>query len=440
MNLALKISRRYIRSVLLLFFFLVLLPLTLPLAIIFRKKPRVREFFSSLNVINVISLITMTGMTVCTAAFVLILSVFNGFEGLVISLYDSFYSEIRIAPAEGKQLLVSDELLGAISNVPGVRVISKVIEEKALLMSDDRQAIATIKGVDNNYVHVTGMDTSMAFDDKFVVNDGQESYMVLGAGVDMALQVSLKDPFKKVSVFMPKRTRQSSFLPGGEFNRKNIMAWGIFAIQDDFDNQYVFAPLRFVQDLLDFENEIGALEISLEEGASKAEVKRAIVSLVDENMSVKTKYEQNAFLYKIMKIEKLAVYLILTFVLLIVAFNMIGSLSMIVIDKKKDIGILKTMGADEKLIKRIFLFSGLLQAGISLVIGFAIAIALILAQQYFGLISLQGSGTFVVQYYPVAMKLFDFVLVSFIVIIIATAASFFPASKAARQPKILGAG
>lgn len=437
MRLALKISRRYIRSVLWLFFFLVLIPIALPAILIFRKHPKVKEFFASLNVINIISLITMLGMTVCTSAFILILSVFNGFEGLVISLYDSFYSDIRIEIKEGKSFDVSEGLLQKLESINGIRAVSQVLEEKALLMFDDRQAIATIKGVDEHFASISGLDTSMAFGEEFVVKEDDEPYMILGAGIDMALQVSLKDPFNTLTVFMPRRGTKSSFLPGSEFNQRRIMAWGIFAIQDDFDNQYVFAPLDFVQELLDFENEIGAIEIGLQEGISKTGVRDEIIAIVGDRFTVKTKYEQNAFLYKIMKIEKLFVYLILTFVLLIVAFNLIGSLSMVVIDKKKDIGILKTMGADETLIKRIFLFGGLLQSGISLVIGFIIAISLVLAQKYFGLIPLQGSGTFVVQYYPVALHWLDFVLVASIVITISLVASLFPASRAARQPQII---
>ena len=407
MNLPFKIARRYL----------------------FSKK--------STNAINIISYVSMGGMMVCTAAFILILSVFNGFEGLVISLYDTFYPDVKIEAAEGKVFTISDEKLEELKNIDGVLAISKVLEENALLMYSNRQSIAKVKGVDENYVKVTGIDTSMAYGDSFVVSLEDREFMVLGSGIDQALQVSLKDPLNQISVFMPKRGKKSSFIPLDDFRKREIMSWGVFAIQDDFDNQYSFAPIGFVRNLLQYDDEISALEVGLKSSANKSKAINQIQSSLGGDFNVLSKYEQNAFLYRIMNIEKLAVYLILSFVLLIVAFNMIGSLSMVVIDKKQDISILKTMGATDGLIRKIFLMEGVMQSVLALAIGFSAAVILLLLQQYFGLIQIQGSGTFVVQYYPVKMELLDFVTVAIIVICISIFASWFPANRAARQARLL---
>ena len=407
MNLAFQIARRYL----------------------FSKK--------STNAINIITLVSMGGIMVCSAAFILILSVFNGFEGLVISLYDTFYADIKIEAKEGKVFTISDEKIAEITELKGVNAVSKVLEENALLMYSDRQHIATVRGVDENYIKVTGIDTSIAFGDSFVVDLEGQQYAILGSGIDQALEVSLKDPLNKISVFMPNRGKRTSFFPVDEFRKREIMAWGIFAIQDDFDNQFMFVPLEFVQEILEYEDQISSIEVGLAPSARQDRVIREIEQIMGENFDVLSKYQQNAFLYRIMNIEKLAVYLILSFVLLIVAFNMIGSLSMVVIDKKEDIAILKTMGATDGLIKRIFLFEGVMQSLLALSIGFGIAITLLLAQIHYGIIEIQGSGTFVVQYYPVEMEPGDFIIVAVIVILISVFASWFPASRAARQSQLI---
>lgn len=395
-----------------------------------------RYLFSrkSTNAINLITAVSMLGITVCTAAFILILSVFNGFEGLVKELYDSFYPDIRIEATEGKVFTPSDSLLNTLQEWPEVRAISEVVEENGLLVYDGRQQPATIKGVDANYVKVTGLDTSMAYGDSFVLEDDQYQYAVIGSGIDQALQVgNLKDPLHRLSVFMPRRGRGRSLIPLNEFKRDDILVWGVFVIQDDFDNQYVFTPIDFARDLLDYEHEVSALEIGLQQGANVNRVAGKLTKQLGENYQVRSRYQQNALLYQVMNAERLVVYLILTFVLLIVAFNMIGSLSMIVIEKKRDISILKSMGATDVQVRNIFLAEGLLQSVISLVIGFGLATALVLSQLYFGLIPIQSSGTFVVQYYPVALNPWDYMVVTGIVLTLGFLASWFPAVRAAKQ-------
>lgn len=388
------------------------------------------------NAINLISGVSMLGMTACSAAFILILSAFNGLEGLVFNLYDSFYADIRIEKSEGKVFTVSPDTLKLIEDTEGVRVVSEVLEENALLVFDDQQQPATVKGVDSVYGAVTGLDSSMAYGDSFVVQRNDQPYLVIGSGVDQALETRLKDPLNKMMVFMPRRGEGRGLFATSEFRQAAIAVWGVFVIQDDFDNQYVFGPIGFVRKLLQYKNEVSQLEIGLEKGANRKVVKQRLEALLGPAFTVQTKFEQNAMLYRIMNIERLATYVILSFVLLLVAFNMTGSLSMLVLEKKKDIGILKAMGATDRQVRNIFVMEGLLQGGISLIIGFAIATGLVILQQQVGLVPIQGAGTFIVEYYPVALKAFDYGLVALIVLTISALASWFPAMRAMRSPQL----
>lgn len=398
-----------------------------------------RYLFSrkSINTINIISIISMVGMTIGVAAFILILSVFNGFESLVVGLYDSFYADIRIEASKGKIFKADSLFVNQVARIDGVQGVSKVLEEHALLRNGDQQSIATVRGVDDAYGSITGIDTCMAFDDSFILHDQWRSYAILGAGIDQALQSSFKDALKPITVYMPRRGKSMHFLPTDEFRRKQIVVWGAFTIQDDFDAQYVFVPLEFMRQLLQYTHQVSSLEIAVKPGYDRNKLRSRIAAALGKEFKVQTKFEQNATLFKIMKIEKLVVYLILSLVLFIVAFNMIGSLSMLVIDKKKDIGILKTMGATPGLIRNIFLSEGLLQGLISIGLGFVIAIVFSLLQEHFGLIKIQGGGNFLVSYYPVKLKLLDFAGVAVLVFSIVFMASWFPAVRASAQSQIL---
>lgn len=394
-----------------------------------------RYLFSrkSTNAINIIGAVSITGMTVCAAAFILILSVFNGFEGLVLQMYGAFYPDMRIEAVEGKVFQANDSLLQRVQSVPGVRTVSQVLEDNALLVLDGRQQPATVRGVDELYRNVTGMDTSMASGDSFVVEHRGTPFIILGSGIDHALEARTMDPLGKVTLFVPRRGAGRSISPSGEFRRADLMVSDVFIIQDDFDQQYAFVPISLMRDLMRYDDEVSSLELALEPGRNQASVRKDLQQALGPTFRVLTRYQQNAFLYRIMAIERLAVYLILTFVLLIVAFNMVGSLSMVVIEKRKDIGILRAMGATSKTVRNIFLLEGLMQGVLGLLVGFGLAIAMVLAQQQFGLVPLTTSGTFIIQYYPVALKWVDFVAVTAIVLSIAALASWLPASRAAKQ-------
>jgi lipoprotein-releasing system permease protein len=377
--------------------------------------------------------------TIGTAAFVLVLSVFNGFEGLVVSLYSSFYPDLRIESVEGKTFLADSTTLHQLSTVEGVEAMSLVLEENALLAFDGQQHVATVKGVESHYGRVTGIDTCMWYPNEFLTERGGVPYAVVGYGVNESLGIGANydDPFHVLAVYMPRRSRGVSIMPGQDFRKKDLMVWGKFAIQDEFDQRYVFMPLSFVQDLLQYgSHEVSGIEINVQPGMTKR-VRQAAESLFGTGFRIQSQFEQNALLFKVMRVENLVVYLIFVFILVIVAFNMIGSLSMTVIEKKRDIGILKAMGGTSRMVRRIFLLEGALQAGVSICLGFALALGLGYVQMKENLVKLSGGGTFVVEGYPVSFKLADFILVALIVLGISLLASILPAWRASRESQLI---
>ncbi len=390
----------------------------------------------SRNVINLISWVSMAGIAISSMAFILILSAFNGFEGLVENLYNTFYPDLKIESAEGKVFEFDDSLQNILKSDERIVAFSQVLEENALLLFKGRQQPVTLKGVDEHYVKVSGIDSAMAYGDTFLLKKNGRFFAVLGSGIDQALETHFKDPSSPLHIFMPKRGKGRGFIPGSDFERASVSVWGAFVIQDEFDNRYAFVPIEVMRRLLRYKRELSAIEVLVKPGLDVEAEAQRLQKKLGPAYRVLSKYRQNAVLYRIMNVERLAVYFILTFVLVIVAFNVTGSLSMLVIDKKKDISILKAMGMPDKGIRNIFLLTGIYQALFSLLSGFAVAVLLILAQQHFGLIRIGGSGTFIVEYYPVAMKAMDFLLVGIIVLVIVSLAAWLPAGRAARQPKL----
>ncbi len=399
-----------------------------------------RYLFSkkSTNAINIITGVAMTGMAFGSMALILVLSVFNGFEELVLSLYKSFNPDIVVSPAKGKVFVLDENTKAEILAFPEVEAVSGVLEENAILKYKDYEYIAVIKGVDEKFTQVTEVRERMIEGD-FILNQDGKNYTVMGAGVAASLGVSLENMLNAVQIYLPKRGKETLSLdPAQAFIRKNIQPSGVFSIQQEFDNKYIFAPLSFVRELLQYDDEFSALEIKLLPNADANGAVKKISGLLGENFEVKDRYEQNKFLYRVMRMEKWAVYAILSLILMIAAFNIIGSLSMLVLEKTKDIAILKTMGADNGMIRTIFLLEGLLASLLGSLAGVAMAVFLCLIQIYFGVIQLQGSGTFVIDAYPVVMQWSDFALVAVTVIVIAVATSWIPAQRAATGRMIFG--
>ncbi|MBK9730948.1 MAG: FtsX-like permease family protein [Chitinophagaceae bacterium] len=399
------------------------LPFSFAYRYLFSKK--------SSNAINIISWVSVLGMFVGSLGLILVLSVFNGFEGLVISLYNSFNPDFTVTAKAGKSFTPDSMQMLELKKLGGIRAVAEVVEENALLTYADRQYIATIKGVDVDYGSLTGIDSAMYYGEFKLKNVG-EDLAVVGLGIEQALGINYDNPFGFLTVYIPRKDKTTAINPEDAFNRGPIRPAGSFAIQSEFDSKYVFVPLSFARWLTGYEKQVSYLEIATESGVDEVKLQSAIQKLMGTSFEVRNRLQQNAVLYKVMRTEKWAVYAILTFILIVAAFNIVGSLSMLVIEKKKDIAILKAMGADESLIRKIFLFEGTLLSFIGCCSGFLLAAIIIIVQHKFEILKI-GGGSFVIDAYPVQMKAGDFVLVFITVISIGLLASWFPSWRAAKN-------
>jgi len=359
-------------------------------------------------------------------ALIIVLSVFNGFESLITSLFNTFNPDLSITVAKGKTFHYTTFPADSIREIPGVYVMTQVVEENALLKYRNKQYIATIKGVSDDFEQMSGLDT-MLIDGEFVLHSGNIPKMVMGAGVAYFLNAGLHDLLNPVSVYVPRRKGKMSMNIEKAFNIKKIFPSGVFSIQQDFDTKYTIVPINFARQLLDYTDEVTAVEIGLRPGTDTDAIKEKIKNLLGPDYLVKNRFEQQALLYKVMKSEKWAIYLILTFILIIATFNVIGSLTMLILDKKKDIAVLYSMGATNQLIRRIFMSEGIMISIGGALTGLMLGGVVSILQQKFGFISLgSDTGTFVVDAYPVQLKLKDFVAVFVTVVTIGFAAAWYP--------------
>ncbi len=378
------------------------------------------------NVINVISGISLAGVTVGTMALIIVLSVFNGFEQLIVSLFNAFNPDLVITVEKGKTFHYDEFPVDEIQSIPGVFVLTQVVEENALLKYREKQFIATIKGVSEEFESMTGLDT-MLVEGEFNLHVRDNPRMILGAGVSYYLGATLNDRLNPITVFLPRREGNMAMNVEQAFNSRAIFPSAIFSIQQDFDTKYAVVPLEFARDLLDYTDEVTAVEVGITPGFDVEKVKGKVKEILGENFLVKNRFEQQELLYKIMQSEKWAIYLILTFILIIATFNVISSLTMLILDKKKDIAVLHSMGAGNKLIKRIFLLEGIMISIGGAMLGLLLGGLISWLQQEFGIISLGGGGgTFVIDAYPVQIKLLDFAIVFLTVIILGLLAAWYP--------------
>lgn len=388
----------------------------------------------STNAINIIAWISIVAIMAITFAFIVVLSVFNGFEGLVKSLYSSFYPDIKISAQTGKTIVVTPQQLQQLAAVKGLRAYSLIAEEKTLLANGDARVIVDIKGVDSSYEKVTGVAQKL-IRGNFQTGTVDEPALVLGNGVENAVGVESDRYLYPLTVYLFKRGMNINLAdPSQSLAAANIITSGTFLIQQDIDNQYAITNLDFMKLMMGLKpDEYTAIEVALQKGADAEDVQKEVRQLLGKGYQVDTKYEQNKSLYSVMSVEKWAIYGILTLMLIVAAFTMIGSLTMLVLEKQKDIQVLKSMGAGNKLIQKIFLTEGLLLASIGSVTGLLLAIVFCWAQVKYKLIAIQG-GTFLIDYYPVRLVASDFLLVVVTVFTVAFSASWFPSRKAALQP------
>ena len=386
----------------------------------------------STQAINIIAWVSVAAIVVGTASLIIILSAFNGFEGLVRSLYASFYTDIRVEPVRGRILQADTVTIRKIRALPGVRAVSVVIEEKAVLQLGDYQTIVQMKGVETGYPQVAGVSDRIVRG-RFETGNADRPRAVMGIGVENAIGVLSDRSLMPVTVFLPRKGTIDLTDPLNALSQGEIYPAGSFAVQPEFDNKVVFTDLEYLRAQLGYSSrECSAIELSLTDAGQTEKVREAIQTWLGPKVSVLDKYEQNRTLYATIRMEKWAIYAIFSLILLVAAFNMIGALSMLVLEKQRDIQVLNAMGADEPMIRRIFLSEGLLLAGIGLSLGILVAVTLLGLQQAYGLVPLQGQ-TFLIDHYPVRMIPGDFFLVALTVLCIGWVASWFPARKAAAQ-------
>ena len=387
----------------------------------------------STNAINIIAWVTVGVIAFATCCQVLVLSVFNGFEDLVKSLYSSFYSDIKILPAAGKTCILTAAQIASIKNQPSVQNFSMIAEEKALLKNQDAQTVIYLKGVDDSYEKVSGV-ASKTNRGKYFTGTTEHPYLVTGSGIQNATALSFDKAFSldNVTVILPKKNSSNND-PMQSLSEGFITPSGSFTIQQEFDDKYAITNIGFVKQQMGFAaDEYSAVEIKLKDKVDPKEAAVSLALLLGKNYKVQTKYEQNTSLYNTMKLEKWAIYAVLTLILIIAAFNMISALTMLVLEKRKDISVLQSMGASEKSILKIFLSEGLLLGGIGTIIGLLMATILCLLQLKFEIIKLAG-GSFLLDYFPVKLIAADFILVAATATAIAFLAAWFPARKASRQ-------
>ncbi|MBI1288225.1 MAG: FtsX-like permease family protein [Flavobacteriales bacterium] len=397
-----------------------------------------RYLFSkkSHNAINIVSGISVAGVAVVTAAMVIVLSVFNGFEGLVISLYNVFEAPVVIKPAEGKTMELTSIPLDEILATPGVKGYVETLEESCLIRYRDKQYFARVKGVSDNFQELTDIDSMVVKGDAAMHVNGAPS-AIIGAGVAYHLGVNVNDPINSLEVYVPKRGTRATIDPTKAFNVKHIYATGVFSIQQDFDLSYVITPIRFARELLDHEGRVSSIELALNSDADMESVREALQEKLGDKYVVKDRFQQNEILYKIMKSEKWAVFMILSFILMISIFNVIGSLTMLILEKKKDINILRSMGASEQLIQRIFVLEGVFISMIGAVGGLLLGLLVCFVQIQFELVKLNGGGNYIVQAYPVDVQPLDVLYVFLVVGTIGLLAAWLPVRKVIRPVEAL---
>lgn len=381
------------------------------------------------NAINIISGISVCGVALATLALVCTLSVFNGFQDMVAGFFTAFDPELKITIREGKVFEPQGAAFQEVRSLPEIGVWTETLEENAMVQYKDRQAMAIIKGVEDNFEELTSIDSLLYGAGEFILHDSIVDYGVLGVELISELGTGLQfvDPLQ---VYAPKRNvRVNMANPSASFNRDYLFSPGVVFVvnQQKYDARYILTSLSFARNLFNYDTEVSAVELKLKPGADVTAVQRKIARILGDEFVLLDRYEQQADVFRIMEIEKFISYLFLTFILAIACFNVIGSLSMLILDKREDVETLRNLGADDRLIARIFLFEGRLISLFGALSGIVLGLLLCYIQQRFGIISLGGgNGSFIVDAYPVSVHVTDVVLIFITVITVGFLSVWYP--------------
>ena len=359
-----------------------------------------------------------------TMSLIIVLSVFNGLESMISTIFNTFDPEIKITVASGKVFTPDSATLRRLAETRGIEAYSLTLEENALLRYGDRQYIATIKGVDADFSRVTNIDSSMAEGEFRLMSKGERPEAVVGAGVAHYLGVNINF-ITPLQIYVPKRTGSVNLDPENAFIKKYIFPSGIFEVEQEFDSKYIFIPLDFARELLEYNSEISSIEIKTDGSESVDQVQDSLRKIFGGNFNVRDRLEQQALFYKVMRSERLAIFIILTLILLIASFNIIGSLTMLIIEKERDIEILKSLGANNSLIRKIFIFEGWMISIFGALAGLVLGFIICWLQERYGLIRL-NSESLILRAYPITLKLKDFIIVPATVLLIGFWAAWYP--------------
>jgi len=384
----------------------------------------------SSSFVHIISWVSLFGVAIGTAALILVLSVFNGFENLVLSMYNSFGPHLKITAAEIKTFN-PEQAKNLLLTVDDIETSALVLEEKVLLKYQEKEYIATAKGVSEEYLQMTNFD-SLLVDGEYINDFESNNVAVVGRGVAYYLSMGIGSMFEQLKVFVPSRNSKTLLNPATAFKQSSVVPVGVFGVQSEVDAKYIITPLLFIQQLSERNNEVSAIEIKLKDEGKMLVLQEKLQTVLGDKYKVENRLEQQDFLYKILNTEKLAVFLILTFIMIIATFNIVGALSMLMLDKKKDISTLRSLGCTLQDIQFLFFKKSMLTILLGMAIGLSIGLGLAFLQQTFGFISM-GGGSFVVNTYPVAIVFADVVLVSITVLIIGVLASWYPARVLGRR-------
>ena len=382
----------------------------------------IKYFFSKKKIgyVHLLSIITQVGIAIGTAALVLVLSVFNGFENLVLDMYNVFDPHIKITSAEGKNFQ-NKKIIDLLLLEEEINVFSSVLEEKVLVEYNKKQYLATIKGVDTNYNKLTNFDSILVNGD-YIDNFQKTNVAVVGRGVAYYLSMNIGSFFENMTIYLPNRNSKNMLKIENAFVSSSISPVGIFGVQQEIDSKYIITPISFVQNLIQKQQYVSAIEINLKEKSKMLDFQKMLSEELGEKYLIKNQYQQQDFLFKILNTERLVVLLILIFIMIISAFNIISSLAVLIIDKKKDIDQLNNLGLDNQSIRKVFTYKSMLGVLSGSFFGLLFGFSLAYLQQEFGFVKM-GAGSFVIDAYPVKILLKDLIFIQIIVLLIGFVAS-----------------
>ena len=386
------------------------------------------------NLINIITWISILGISVGSFALIVVLSAFNGLEKVISSMNNRLTPDLQIAAVKGKTIDLTAFPLGQLKDIQGVDYVVPTITEDALFRSNDKQHIGQVKGVGLEYQQIDRLNEIVFGGGDLVLADEDEHYFAVpGAGVAWYLGINAYNPYAMVRIYVPKRGNASLMNLENSFNSDVVTVRSVFSTEQEQDEKLVLVPFDMLSELLEYEDKATNVEVFTTSNADINKVKKSVASIIGQDYSVKNQQEQQETLYKIMRSEKWAVYVILTFILILATFNVVGSLSMLMIDKRKDTETLKALGADNRLIQRIFMNEGLLISVAGGIIGLLLGIILVLLQQQFGFVKFGTGGNYVVDAYPVLLKMKDVLLIFATILVVGCTSAFLTVRHAMRK-------